>query len=214
MDELFARLKSFLPVCQSKVKGAFYCVWVSFEAVGISNAAGKCHVVWKQQPSRAGQSLRALVLLQSNHYLNTSLSHTYSLSLSFLVSLPLCAWPRGACSPVIAPVRSYPCNQIEFYYICLPGAQHSTAKTCFVLFNLFRWGRKPTVTLSFASDAIGLPRGPNVRLHHAVLVILPKYSSLGISGCRRKFTVSHTWPLVGHCLRPWEVVKIKLIVNS
>lgn len=85
--------------------------------------------------------------------------------------------------------------------------RHSTAKTCFVLFNLFRWGRKPTVTLSFASDAVGLPRGPNVRLHHAVLVILPKYSSLGISGCRRKFTVSHTWPLVGHCLRPWEVVK-------
>lgn len=171
---------------------------VSSETEGISNAAGKCHVVCKQQPSRVGQSLRESVL---SFFGPTTTSIPLSLFLSVSPCLSLCLASRGLLtsdSPSqIIPMQS---NRVLLYLSS--WGWHSTAKTCFVLFNLFRWGRKPTVTLSFASDAVGLPCGPNVRLHHAVLVILPKYSSLGISGCRRKFTVSHTWPLVGHCLKP------------
>lgn len=61
--------------------------------------------------------------------------------------------------------------------------RNSTAKTCFVLFNLVHRDCKPTVTLSFVDDTAGLPCGPNVRLHYAVLVIHPKYRSLGSSNC-------------------------------
>lgn len=46
------------------------------------------------------------------------------------------------------------------------------------------------------SNAVWLPRGTNVRLYCAVLVILPKYSLSGIIACRKKFMASHTWPLV------------------
>ncbi len=108
---------------------------------------------------------------------------------------PTLSRTRGAHSAVTALVRSYPAIKSSFIRSVLPG-QRATAKTCFVLFNLFHRGRKPTVTLSFASDAVRLPCGPNVRLYCAVLVIHPKYSSSGIKGCRKKFTVSHTWPLV------------------
>lgn len=146
----------------------------------------------QEQVSHSEKALRVL---------SFSRPTTSSIPLSLSPCLSLCPASRGLLtgdSPSqIIPMQS---NRVLLYLSS--WGQHSTAKTCFVLFNLFRWGRKPTVTLSFASDAAGLPRGPNVRLHHAVLVILPKYSSLGISGCRRKFTVSHTWPLVGHCLRP------------
>lgn len=180
----------------------------SSEAEWISNAAGKCHVICKQQPSRARQSLRSPCVL--SFFGPTTTSIPLSLSLSLSLSL----FPSRGLLTSDSPSQIIP-MQSNRVLLCLSSqGRHSTAKTCFVPFNLFHWGRKPTVTLSFASDAVGLPRGPNVRLHHAVLVILPKYSSSGISGCRRKFTVSHTWPLVGHCLRPWEVVKIELIVNS
>ncbi len=94
---------------------------------------------------------------------------------------PTLSRTRGAHSAVTAPVRSYPAIKSSFIRSVLPG-QRSTAKTCFVLFNLFHRGRKPTVTLSFASDAVRLPCGPNVRLYCAVLVIHPKYSSSRYQG--------------------------------
>lgn len=206
INELLAGLNSFLSVCQSKVKGAFCRLLWGWANKQCSREV-PCRLQATAIKSRAvTQSTVCFVLLRANHCLNTPLS------LSFLVSLSL--FPSRGLLTSDSPSQIIPMQSNRVLLYLSSQGRHSTAKTCFVPFNLFHWGRKPTVTLSFASDAVGLPRGPNVRLHHAVLVILPKYSSSDISGCRRKFTVSHTWPLVGHCLRPWEVVKIELIVNS
>lgn len=139
------------------------------------------------QPSKAGQSCRLLFQSLLRPLPGTLCSFfNQTAAVSALRGLTHQWQPQSDHTPTI---------KYSFIRSVLQS-RHSTAKTCFVLFNLFHRGHKPTVTLSFVSNAVWLPCGTNVRLYRAVLVILPKYSLSGIIACRKKFMASHTWPLV------------------
>lgn len=126
IHEPSARIKSFLSdksvvhfaTCESPLR----LREAAMQQGSAMSSASNSH---QEEVSHSEKALRVLSFFRPT-------ASSIPLSLCLLVSF--CARPQGACSPVIAPVRSYPCNQIEFYYTCLPGAGTPLQKH--VLFSL------------------------------------------------------------------------------